>query len=92
MMKCKMCVGHKVSFALVFVGALNWGLVGLFQFNLVSYLFGSMPTLERVIYVLVGLAAIMMLFACKCKKCMEGGCCGGKEGEGSCCGCGEKKM
>lgn len=49
---------HMISFILVIVGALNWGLVGAFDFNLVTWLLGSMPALERVVYVLVGLAAI----------------------------------
>ncbi len=87
MMKCKMCPVHMVAGVLVLVGALNWGLVGLFGFNLVNYLLGSWPTVERVVYVLVGLGAVAMLFACHCKKCNE--TCS-KEG-GSCCG-GEKKM
>lgn len=64
-----MCVGHWVAFVLVVVGALNWGLVGAFQYNLVNALLGGWPMVERVVYVLVGLAGIMMLFACKCKAC-----------------------
>ena len=44
-----------------FVGGINWGLVGLFHFNLVSALFGDMSTLSRVIYVVVGLCAIYLL-------------------------------
>lgn len=87
MMKCKMCPVHKVSGVLVLVGALNWGLVGLFGFNLVSYLLGSWPTVERVVYAVVGVSAVLMLMACRCKKCDEA-C--SKEG-GSCCG-GEKKI
>ena len=83
----KMCPVHMVALVLVLVGALNWGLVGLFGFNLVNYLLGSWPTAERVVYVLVGLSAILKFFGCHCKKCMEA-C--SKEG-GSCCG-GEKKM
>ncbi len=49
---------HKVTYLLVFVGALNWGLVGFFDFNLVSFLFGSGTLLERVVYILVGLSAL----------------------------------
>lgn len=79
-----MCPVHMVAGVLVLVGALNWGLVGLFGFNLVTFLLGSMPALERVVYVLVGLSAVLMLFACHCKKCVEacskdGGCCGGEK-------------
>lgn len=69
----KGCVAHKISWALVVVGALNWGLWGAFNFNLVNAIFGGMPMVERVVYVLVGLAGIMMIVGCKCKKCME--CC-----------------
>ena len=47
------------SYILVLIGALNWGLVGLFDFNLVSFLFGAMTLLSRVIYSLVGISAIV---------------------------------
>ena len=46
--------------ALVVVGALNWGLVGLFEFNLVEEIFGT-GTLTDVVYVVVGAAALLML-------------------------------
>lgn len=49
---------HMVAFALLVVGGVNWGLVGLFQFNLVEQLLGSMPTVEMIVYVLVGLSAV----------------------------------
>ncbi len=71
-MMCKMCPVHKLSFYLVIVGALNWGLVGAFKFNLVSTLVGSWPSVERVVYVLVGIAAVAMLFGCSCKACKAG--------------------
>lgn len=69
----KMCGGHWVAYALVFVGAINWGLIGAFNFNLVNRIFGSVSWLERLIYVLVGLGGIMMLFCCHCKACKMGG-------------------
>ena len=47
------------SYILVLIGALNWGLVGLFDFNLLSFLFGDMTLLSRVIYSLVGISAIV---------------------------------
>jgi len=64
---------HMLSFILVVVGALNWGLVGLFNFNLVSMLFGGYPMLEQLVYVLVGLAAVYMLTTHKkdCKTCSK---------------------
>ena len=49
-----------IALILVIIGALNWGLVGFFHYNLVSTLFG--PGLERVIYVIVGLAGIYALW------------------------------
>ena len=85
MMK-KMCGVHKVAMLLVFVGALNWGLIGVAKFNLVSAIFGSVAWLERLVYVLVGFSALMMLMAKKCcMKCGgEGGKCGCGSGSGSC--------
>lgn len=55
----------RLALILVIIGALNWGLVGVADFNLVSFLFGEMTTLSRLIYGLVGLAgiwAISLLF------------------------------
>lgn len=46
-----------VSFVLVIVGGLNWGLVGLLDFDLVATLFGDMSFLSRVVYSLVGISA-----------------------------------
>lgn len=59
-----------VSFALVVVGALNWGLVGLLNFNLVNVVFGSMG-LENIIYILVGASAVVVILGHKkdCKTC-----------------------
>ncbi len=51
-----------IAIVLVIVGAINWGLVGLFGFNLVSVLFGGVPVLESIIYVLVGLAGLYMIY------------------------------
>lgn len=50
-----------LTFILVIIGGLNWGLVGLFKFNLVEAIFGT-GMVATVIYVLVGLAALWMLF------------------------------
>lgn len=77
--KCKChwggCAVAKTMKALLFIGGLNWGLVGLGMlmgkdWNLVNMILGSMPKLEAVVYVLVGVAAVGKLFGCKCKKCM----------------------
>lgn len=48
-----------LALILVIIGALNWGLIGLFQFDLVASLFGGMSaTFSRIIYSLVGLAGV----------------------------------
>lgn len=49
-----------VSFVLVIVGALNWLLVGFLNFDLVFFLFGSIPIIQQLIYVVVGLAGIFL--------------------------------
>ena len=46
-----------VALILIIVGGLNWGLVGLFKFDLVATIFGDMSVLSRIVYVLVGIAA-----------------------------------
>ncbi|HIT19575.1 MAG TPA: DUF378 domain-containing protein [Candidatus Fimivivens faecavium] len=49
----------KIALALVIIGAVNWGLIGIFQFDLVAWLFGGQAAiLSRVIYTLVALAGI----------------------------------
>jgi len=50
-----------VTLLLVIVGGLNWGLVGLFNFNLVSALFSDMSALSRIVYVLVGISAVWQI-------------------------------
>lgn len=42
------------------IGTLNWGLIGLFNFNLVAFLFGSMTLLSRIVYALVGLCGLYL--------------------------------
>ncbi|WP_269913979.1 DUF378 domain-containing protein [Acinetobacter sp. HY1485] len=51
-----------IAYVLTIVGGLNWGLVGAFNFNLVSAIFGDMSALSRIIYVLVGLSAIYLIY------------------------------
>ena len=52
-------VMNKIALGLVIVGALNWGLVGLFSFDLVAWLFGgSTAILARIIYVIIALAGV----------------------------------
>ncbi len=50
-----------ITLVLVIVGALNWGLVGAFNFNLVSTIFGDMSMIARVVYILVGVSSIYLV-------------------------------
>lgn len=47
-----------IALALIIIGAINWGLIGLFKFNLVDTLFGTMSALSRIIYTLVGVSGL----------------------------------
>ena len=54
-----------IALTLVIIGAINWLLVGLFKFNLVDAIFGTMSVISRIIYALVGISglwAIKILF------------------------------
>ena len=51
-----------LALVLVIIGGLNWGLVGAFKFNLVETIFGADSALARIVYVVVGLAALYMVF------------------------------
>jgi uncharacterized membrane protein YuzA (DUF378 family) len=57
-----------VAFVLVVIGALNWGLVGLFSWDVVKAIFGDMTTVSRVIYTLVGVAALYRVFTFSAKE------------------------
>lgn len=48
-----------ITSVLVLVGALNWGLVGAFGIDLVALIFGDMTLLSRIVYILVGISAIL---------------------------------
>ncbi len=48
----------KVALALVIIGAINWGLIGLFRFDLVAAIFGEMSLLSRIVYSLVGISGL----------------------------------
>lgn len=49
------------TLTLVIIGAINWGLIGFFKFDLVAYLFGSLSWISRIIYALVGLSGLYIL-------------------------------
>ncbi len=55
----------KIALVLVIIGAINWGLIGIFKFDLVATIFGQMTMISRIIYALVGISglwAIKLLF------------------------------
>lgn len=55
-------VAAKVFMAIAIIGALNWGLIGLFNFNLVAAIFGEGSAASRLVYALVGLAGLAAAF------------------------------
>ena len=59
----KMSAIDWIAIALVVIGGLNWGLVGLFDFDLVAFLFGAMTNVARIIYVVVAVAALYAVFS-----------------------------
>ena len=54
-----MVILQKVALVLTIIGAINWGLIGIFDFNLVSFIFGDGTFLENMIYILVGIAGLI---------------------------------
>lgn len=56
-----MKIANYIMLIIGIVGALNWGLIGLFDFNLVTFLFGTGSMLTRLVYILVGISGIYML-------------------------------
>lgn len=60
---------HKTAGVLVIIGGLNWGLVGIWDYNLVNALLYAWPTLERVVYILVGVAAVAAPLSLYCRAC-----------------------
>jgi hypothetical protein len=53
-----MKVIDKIALLLIIIGAINWGLIGIFNFNLVSLIFGNMTVISRIIYGLVGVSVL----------------------------------
>ena len=80
------CVAAMVAKVLVIVGGLNWGLVGVgmlmgSDLNLVNMLLGNWMSVEAIVYLLVGVSAVVMAIGCPCSKCISGACatCGVEE-------------
>ncbi|MFH1663844.1 MAG: DUF378 domain-containing protein [archaeon] len=57
-----------IALVLVIIGGLNWGLVGIANMDLVKIIFGSIPVLAQLVYVLVGLSALYMIYVSFMKK------------------------
>ena len=71
----KDCAVCKIVGVLVGIGALNWGLVAIFHFNLVTRLLGDMTRPARAVYALIGLAGLLKLISLvKCCPCQKGTC------------------
>ena len=64
---------HFIAYTFLLVGGINWGLIGLFRFNLVNALFGASPMVEQVVYIVVGVSALYVLAMHKgdCKICKD---------------------
>ena len=80
------CTPAMIGKILLVAGGINWGLVGVgmlmsSDWNVLHVDLGTVPALEAIIYVLVGVAAIASIFGCRCKKCTE-----------TCASCGSENM
>jgi uncharacterized protein len=73
------CVVCKLATLLAGLGALNWGLLALFQLDLVASAFGGMTTASKAVYVIIGVAGVVKLLSlfvqCPCCKPADGGTC-----------------
>ena len=54
-----MVILQRIALIVTIIGAINWGLIGLFDFNLVATLFESIPIIEKIIYILVGICGLI---------------------------------
>lgn len=55
----------KIALILTVIGGINWGLVGIANFNLVNFIFSFAPILERIVYIIVGVSAIYAAYDVK---------------------------
>lgn len=53
----------KIALVLVIIGAIVWGLIGIFEFNLIDSIFGTMSVISRIIYILVGISGLWCIKA-----------------------------
>ena len=66
---------HKIAFWLLVIGGLNWGVLGVSGWDIGQLFGGQMATVSRIIYILVGLSALVEIFGHgkRCKECMAKG-------------------
>lgn len=57
----KVTIFDKLSIILVLIGALNWGIIGLFNFNLITLLFLGIPIFQRIVYILIFISALNLI-------------------------------
>ncbi len=53
---------HWISVILLIIGGLNWGLIGIFQFNVITTIFGDAAIVTKIIYILIGLSGLWGIF------------------------------
>lgn len=53
-----MKIVDKIALVLIIIGAINWGLIGFFKFDLVATIFGDMSVISRIVYALVGISGL----------------------------------
>lgn len=65
-MKRRTTMGFKflklITVILLIIGALNWGIIGISNFNVIEHLFGHLVLVTRIIYILIGLAGLFKIF------------------------------
>lgn len=64
-----MIVANYIALILLLIGGINWGLVGLFRFNLIDWMFRWCPIIARIIYILVLISTIYLIVS----ACIDGG-------------------
>ena len=51
----------RIALLLLIIGGINWGLIGLFKFDLVAFVFGDMTVMSRIVYAIVGIAGLYLI-------------------------------
>lgn len=69
------CAPALIGKILLIIGGINWGLVGVgilmgSDWNIVHKVLGAMPNFEAIVYIIIGVVAVIKIFGCRCKKCM----------------------